>query len=88
VYQLAVQLPADVHDTSARPSLPLTLNCTDLRHWPLILLTTNAGRPPPTAQLPGPEHDKELIPIEAVLTGVESVVRRLHRPFFSVVAKA
>jgi hypothetical protein len=88
VYQLAVQFPGDVHDTSARPFLPVTLNWTARPHRPFTLLTTNAGLPPPTAQLPGPEQDKEPIPIEALLTGVESVVRPLQRPLCSAVTKA
>src|SRR5262245_10056688 len=61
VFQLAVQLPAEAHETLTRPFLPSAPNSCARPHRPFTLLTTNAGRPPPAAQFLGPEQDMEPI---------------------------
>ena len=63
VYQLTVQLPAEMHDTLTlvRPFLPSAPNRRAGPHRPFTSLTTNAGRPPAAAQFSSPERDKESI---------------------------
>src|SRR5215471_3861289 len=89
VFQLVEQLPAEVHDTFALPSLPPTPNWCARPHRPFTSLTTNAGWPPPAAQFSGPEHDREpTLRGDRGLLALKTVTRRLHRPFFSLVTKA
>jgi hypothetical protein len=88
--QLAEQLPADVHDTRAWPRLPFAPNWCGCPHRPLTSLTTNAGCPPPAAQVPGPVHDNEPIwtTADGTLVSLKTVTSRCHSPLFSLVTKA
>jgi hypothetical protein len=88
-FQLAVQLPAEAHDTLALPSLPLAPNWCARPYRPFTSLTTNAGLPPPAVQFPGPEHDKETtLWAGGALRALSTLVRRLHLPGLSLATKA